>query len=327
MCKDCTVFPREACSFQHILLALNTLFKSVQRRREGSAASRIPWKNLNGDTTEVFRARVAEGVSTQVEVLSTSDAESMWNILATSIKEAAKNTLGVAIGSSKTHTARRESWWLCEEVQSKVTAKQARFRELLSCREGDQDDRLRVQERYKEAKKVAKKAVAQAKEKAYEQLYKNLDSKEGANDIFRIAKARARRRRDLGDICFIKDEEGRSITDGEKIKKRWGEYFSSLLNTREPEGHEEVVDPNIRSQFDCYYSRINKAEVRISLQKMGRNKAVGMDQIPIESWRSLRDKGIFWLTSLFDKIFTSVKMLEEWRLSDVIPSFKNKGDA
>ncbi|GJR38232.1 hypothetical protein Tco_1213916 [Tanacetum coccineum] len=244
MCKDCTIFPREACSFQHILLVLNTLFKSVQRRREGSAAPRIPWKNLNGDTTEAFRARVVEGVSTQVEVLSTSDAESM------------------------------ESWWLCEEVQSKVAVKQARFRELLS-----------------------------------------------------ITKARARRRRDLGDICFIKDEEGRSITDEEKIKKRWGEYFSSLLNTREPEGHKEVVDPNIRSQFDCYYSRINKAEVRISLQKMRRNKAIGMDQIPIEAWRNLGDKGIFWLTSLFDKIFTSAKMLEEWRLSDVIPIFKNKGDA
>ncbi|GJS59760.1 retrovirus-related pol polyprotein LINE-1 [Tanacetum coccineum] len=60
---------------------------------------------------------------------------------------------------------------------------------------------------------------------------------------------------------------------------------------------------------------------------MGRNKAVGPDQIPIEAWRSLGDEGIFWLSSLFDKIFTSAKKPEEWRLSDVIPIFKNKGDA
>ncbi|GKD31876.1 retrovirus-related pol polyprotein LINE-1 [Tanacetum coccineum] len=59
---------------------------------------------------------------------------------------------------------------------------------------------------------------------------------------------------------------------------------------------------------------------------MGRNKAVGPDQIPIEAWRSLGDEGIFWLTSLFNKIFTSAKMPEEWRLSEVIPIFKNKGD-
>ncbi|GKB28441.1 retrovirus-related pol polyprotein LINE-1 [Tanacetum coccineum] len=89
------------------------------------------------------------------------------------------------------------------------------------------------------------------------------------------------------------------------------------------EGREEVVTPSILPQFDCYYSRISKT----ALQKMGRNKAVGPNKIPIEAWRSLGDEGIIWLTSLFNKIFTSAKMPEEWRLSEVIPIFKNKGDA
>ncbi|GKD22968.1 hypothetical protein Tco_1224671 [Tanacetum coccineum] len=109
------------------------------------------WKNLNGDALEAFISKVAEGVSTQAEAISASDADTMWNIMACIIK---------------THTIRRESWWLCEDVQSKVTVKQARFREFLSCREGNQEERLKAQEKYKEAKKEAKKAVAQAKEKA-----------------------------------------------------------------------------------------------------------------------------------------------------------------
>ncbi|GKA87034.1 hypothetical protein Tco_0808745 [Tanacetum coccineum] len=117
---------------------------------------------------------------------------------------------------------------------------------------------LRAHVRYKEAKKEAKEAVAQAKEKAYEELYKKLDSKEGANDMFRIAKTRERRRRDLGDICFIKYEGGRITTDEEEIKKRWGKYFSSLFNMREPEGREEVEEPSIFPHSDCYYSRINQ---------------------------------------------------------------------
>ncbi|GKC74470.1 cleavage/polyadenylation specificity factor, 25kDa subunit, partial [Tanacetum coccineum] len=190
--------------------------------REGSALPRILWKNLSGDATEAFRSRVVEGVSTQVKALVACDADSMWNTLASIIKDAARETLGVAIGTSKTHTARRESWWLCEEVQAIVAVKQARFRELLSYREDNEEERLRAHERYKEAKTLAKKVVAQAKEKEYEELYKKLDSKEGANDIFKISKARERRRRDLGDICFIKDEEGQTITDEEDIKKRWG---------------------------------------------------------------------------------------------------------
>ncbi|GKA93347.1 ataxia telangiectasia mutated family protein [Tanacetum coccineum] len=130
------------------------------------------WKNLKGDATEEFKSRFVEGVSTQIEVISASDAYSLWNTLASIIKDAANDTL----------TARRESWWLCEEVQYKVKEKQA------------------SKERSK------KKVVAQAKEKAYEDLYKKMDSKEGANNIFRIAKARERRRMDLGDLCVIKDE-------------------------------------------------------------------------------------------------------------------------
>ncbi|XP_071740778.1 uncharacterized protein [Rutidosis leptorrhynchoides] len=60
---------------------------------------------------------------------------------------------------------------------------------------------------------------------------------------------------------------------------------------------------------------------------MGRNKAVGPDQIPIEAWRCLGDDGVRWLTNLFNTMFRSAKMPMEWRLSEVIPIYKNKGDA
>nr|GEW99284.1 hypothetical protein [Tanacetum cinerariifolium] len=146
--------------------------------RVGSAAPRILWKNLNGDATKAFISRVSEGVSAQIEAISASDANSMWNILASIIKDVANDSFGVAIGTSKTHTTHRESWWLCEEVQSKVAKKQARFKELLTCQEGNLEERLRAQERYKLAKRYAKKAIARAKEKAYKDLYKKLDSKE-----------------------------------------------------------------------------------------------------------------------------------------------------
>ncbi|GJT20501.1 hypothetical protein Tco_0890438 [Tanacetum coccineum] len=108
-------------------------------------------KNLNGNATE--------------------------NILASIIKDAVKDSFGVAIRTSKTHMARRESWWLCEEVQSKVAVKQAMFSELLSCREGNHEERSMAREKYKETKKKAKKSIAHPKEKAYEELYKKLDSK------------------------------------------------------------------------------------------------------------------------------------------------------
>ena len=53
---------------------------------------------------------------------------------------------------------------------------------------------------------------------------------------------------------------------------------------------------------------------------------MGPDDIPIEVWRCLGNMAVVWLTKLFNRIFRSNKMLEEWRKSILVPNFKNKGD-
>ncbi|KAE8681859.1 Detected protein of unknown function [Hibiscus syriacus] len=55
---------------------------------------------------------------------------------------------------------------------------------------------------------------------------------------------------------------------------------------------------------DCPTSSIGFEEVKMALRKIGKDKAVGPDQIPI----------------------TTTKMPDEWRQSTVIPIYKNKGD-
>lgn len=60
---------------------------------------------------------------------------------------------------------------------------------------------------------------------------------------------------------------------------------------------------------------------------MGRAKAVGPDQIPIEVWICLGEVGVKWLADLFNILLRDAKMPEEWRRSIVVPFFKNKGDA
>ena len=52
---------------------------------------------------------------------------------------------------------------------------------------------------------------------------------------------------------------------------------------------------------------------------------MGTDGIPIEVWKCLGDIAIVWLTKLFNHIFQSNKMPDEWR-STLVPIFKNKGD-
>ena len=53
---------------------------------------------------------------------------------------------------------------------------------------------------------------------------------------------------------------------------------------------------------------------------------MGPDGIPIEVWRCLGDIPIVWLTKLFNHIFRSNKMPDEWRRSILVPIYKNKGD-
>jgi hypothetical protein len=58
--------------------------------------------------------------------------------------------------------------------------------------------------------------------------------------------------------------------------------------------------------------RIQESEVKDVLKRMKGGKAIGPDGLPIEVWRNLGDVAIIWLTKLFNLIFRSNKMLNEW---------------
>jgi hypothetical protein len=66
--------------------------------------------------------------------------------------------------------------------------------------------------------------------------------------------------------------------------------------------------------------------VKEVLKKMKIGKTLGHDNTPIEVWRCLGDIAIVWLTKLFNIIFRSNKIPDEWRRSILISIFKNKGD-
>jgi hypothetical protein len=53
---------------------------------------------------------------------------------------------------------------------------------------------------------------------------------------------------------------------------------------------------------------------------------MGPNRILIEVWRTLKDITIVWLTKLFNIIFQSNKIPDEWRRIILVPIFKNNGD-
>jgi hypothetical protein len=183
-------------------------------------------------------------------------------------------------------------------------------------------------EKYVEAKAAAKKAVSEARARALDEAYKKLNTKEGEKEMYKIAKARERRTRDVDRVKCIKGEDGRVLVADEHILERWRSYFSQLYNDT---GDSEILLGDLlksdRYRNYSYHRRISRNEVREALKRMGRRKVVGPDDIPIEAWKCLGDRGIDWLTTLFNRVLLTKKMPNEWRKSTLVPIYKNKGDA
>ena len=109
------------------------------------------------------------------------------------------------------------AWWWSKEVKGKVKAKQEKYKDLMASRTEEEVEFNKVQ--YKTAKMEAKKVVAIAKNQAYESLYQKLNSKEGENEVFKLARAREKRTRD--NVRCIKDEDGRVLVEDAKVQERW----------------------------------------------------------------------------------------------------------
>ena len=64
----------------------------------------------------------------------------------------------------------------------------------------------------------------------YERLYQRLTSKEAEQEG--LARTREKKTRDLANKRCIKDDDGRVLAKGVKIRKRCRSYFSKLLMAR-----------------------------------------------------------------------------------------------
>ena len=143
--------------------------------------------------------------------------------------------------------------------------------------------------RYKAAKKVAKKAVAVAKNLAFDRLYR-LETKEGEKEVFKLARVRERKTRDLGVVRYIKDENSEVLSEDAEIKERWQMYFSELLNGEVMEDFCSRNREYSERQLDLRMcGHITKDEIKEALKKMTNGKAEGP---PVEVWKCLGEVGL-----------------------------------
>ena len=145
--------------------------------------------------------------------------------------------------------------------------------------------------------------MAKARNQVYEELYNKLETKE----LFKIAKRRNRQSKDVQQVRIIKSKTGEMLMEEKKVKQRWKKYFNNLLNQENPRGRRKMrTEERGRDVED-----ISGEKVRTGLRKKKKGKAQRPDDIPVEAWTALGNKGMEFLVNFFNRLLRGEKMPDE----------------
>ena len=125
------------------------------------------------------------------------------------------------------------------------------------------------------------------------------------NEVFKIAKQRNRQSKDVQQVRVINSKTG---------KQRWKEYFDNLLNHENPRERRETITEGRERDVE----EISGEEVRTGLRKMKKRKAQGPDDIPVEAWIALGNKGVEFFVNFFNRLLRGEKIPDEWKRSVLV---------
>ncbi|KAK9724967.1 hypothetical protein RND81_05G111900 [Saponaria officinalis] len=205
------------------------------RKRKVIGEARIKWWKLQGENQQALLDKV--GSSDIWSDYKEQDIDATWDKVEHVVKDVARVVLGESKGNRP--SSKDISWWN-DEVRQAIKAKRECYKALGKCMSNENF------EKYKEARQAAKKAVRDAMTKVNQKMYTKLDTKEGEKDIYKLARIRDRKTRDIGRVRCVKDMDNKVLVQDNEIKGRWSSYFDTLFNGHPEQGFGDVqVMPNM----------------------------------------------------------------------------------
>ena len=124
---------------------------------------------------------------------------------------------------------------------------------------------------------------------------------------------------------LIKDQSGRTLTSEPECIARWQEHFSELLNQPTEELIDRANHPNDCPL--CTTDDITPEEVRKALGQLKNARASGICTITAELLKNGGEALVTWLTKIFNHVWSTEQIPEDWRKGIILPFWKRKGDA
>ena len=125
----------------------------------------------------------------------------------------------------------------------------------------------------------------------------------------------------LAETSTRKDRNGMDLKEAKDIKKKWQEYTEDIYkkNLHDPDNHDSVIthlEPDI---LEC--------EVKWALERnITTNKASGVDGIPAELFKILKDDAVKVLHSICQRMWKTQQWPQDWKRS-VFITIPMKGNA
>ena len=272
--------------------------------------ARIKWWKTREQSSEQACKDIVKAIP---EIDSTVSAAVNWQQCADAVRKVASEKFGMT--KPGTSRIKKETWWWTNEVEAAIKSKKEAFKQWRQTRTQQDKDTYNLR------KKEAKIQIAKAKQAHFEDLYRRLETRQGESEIYRIAKARHAKTRDIGNVRIVKAADGRMLYEDKDIMDRWREHYKEISTTEFPHPRIPRGIPNLRP-----VPVITEMEVRMAVNKMKIGKCTGPDDIPAEVWKLAGDKGVRFLTKLYNKIVEDNEIPAEWKKSTTVPIWKGKGD-
>ena len=95
----------------------------------------------------------------------------------------------------------------------------------------------------------------------HKEVYEKLDTKEVEKDIYKIARIRERKTKDLCTVRCVKDENQKILIRDEEIKERWREYLDKLFKGSSTQDLDDLII-QCQDMNRNYMRRISEFELK-----------------------------------------------------------------